>query len=235
MFAVKHPTILKRGVRENITRGLRARFGAPVLLAASLVGLIAPADAWTLAAEARLHGTNEHHVGVVRLIQLGSGEIIVQARVHGLPAGFHGFHVHTVGECVRGTPPTQDVPGVPGTPGTPDFVSAGGHFDTGRTPPAQPHTHQNHSGDFPVLLVTADETANAIFSTDRFDLADLFDSDGSAIIVHAAPDNYANIPSSRYASKPTETPATVPDEMTQRTGDSGDRIACGVIKKLIDR
>jgi Cu-Zn family superoxide dismutase len=41
-------------------------------------------------------------------------------------------------------------------------------------------------------------------------------------MVHAGPDNFANIPE-RYA------PAG-PDEMTRSTGDSGGRIACGVVK-----
>ena len=46
----------------------------------------------------------------------------------------------------------------------------------------------------PVLLVNNDGTGEASFETDRFTLEDLFDEDGSAIIVHALPDNYANIP-----------------------------------------
>ena len=52
-------------------------------------------------------------------------------------------------------------------------------------------------------------------------MAELFDGDGSALIVHALPDNYANIPS-RYAA--------APDAMTLSTGDAGGRLACGVIQ-----
>ena len=51
-------------------------------------------------------------------------------------------------------------------------------------------------------------------------LADLV---GRALIVHAGPDNYANIPT-RYA-------AGGPDATTLATGDAGGRAACGVIER----
>jgi hypothetical protein len=73
----------------------------------------------------------------------------------------------------------------------------------------------------PVLLVNNDGTGEASFKTDRFTLKDLFDEDGSAIMVHALPDNYANIPE-RYGEV---------DQETLATGDSGERIACGAIQK----
>lgn len=56
----------------------------------------------------------------------------------------------------------------------------------------------------------------------RFKVADLFDADSSALIIHAQPDNYANIPD-RYR------PA--PDEATLGTGDAGGRSVCGVIAR----
>ena len=51
-------------------------------------------------------------------------------------------------------------------------------------------------------------------------LAQLRDADGSALIVHAGPDNFANIPP-RYGT---------PDADTLATGDSGARAACGVVR-----
>ena len=89
----------------------------------------------------------------------------------GIAPGFHGFHVHAVGKCEG-----------------PAFTTAGGHFSA----PGQ--THRNHAGDLPPLLVNADGSASAAFETDRFVLAQLRDADGSALIVHAGPDNFANIP-----------------------------------------
>lgn len=121
----------------------------------------------------------------------------VVARVRGLPPGFHGFHVHTTGRC-----------------DTPGFTTAGGHLNlTGAT-------HNAHAGDLPSLLVNGDGTATLATVTDRFSIADLRDADGSAVMVHSGPDNFANIPP-RYGT---------PDQETLNTGDSGSRIACGIVR-----
>lgn len=186
----------------DFRRDLRTRMGTTLLLIVSLTALTAPARAWNLSADATLYNTAGNQVGKVRLTQERNGNVAIQVHVHDLPPGFHGFHVHAVGEC------------------NPPFTSAGGHFDL------DAHTHKDHSGDFPVLLVNADGTANAKFNTDRFAVADLFDASGSAIILHAKADNYANIPT-RYVA--------APDATTLATGDAGDRIACGVIEKVVEK
>jgi superoxide dismutase, Cu-Zn family len=56
----------------------------------------------------------------------------------------------------------------------------------------------------------------------RHGLADPFGRHGSAIIVHAGPDNYANVPKDRYDPDP--------DATTLATGDSDGRVACGVVE-----
>jgi superoxide dismutase, Cu-Zn family len=145
----------------------------------------------------QLHDVEGNPVGAVRLSQNKGDQVDVRAIVHDLPPGFHGFHVHEVGQC------------------EPPFTSAGGHLNLEDT------FHPDHSGDMPVLLVNNDGTGEASFKTDRFTLKDLFDEDGSAIMVHALPDNYANIPE-RYGEV---------DQETLATGDSGERIACGAIQK----
>ena len=68
--------------------------------------------------------------------------------------------------------------------------------------------------------MTADGEAMLGTVTDRFNLADLHDADGSAVMVHSGPDNFANIPP-RYGG---------PDQETLATGDSGSRVACGVVR-----
>lgn len=189
-------------VLATFRRDLRTRMSATLILVVSLVVLIAPARAWNLSAEVKLYDTVGNQVGKARLTQEGSGNVVVHVQVHNLSPGFHGFHVHAVGECSA------------------PFTSAGGHFDLNA------RTHRDHSGDLPVLLVNTDGTANARFNTDRFAVADLFDADGSALIIHANPDNFANIPE-RYVA--------APDATTLATGDSGARIACGVIEKVVKR
>jgi superoxide dismutase, Cu-Zn family len=145
----------------------------------------------------QLQDVEDNPVGEVGLSQDREDQVEVRVKVHDLPPGFHGFHVHEVGQC------------------EPPFTSAGGHLNL------EDAFHPEHTGDMPVLLVNNDGTGEATFKTDRFALKNLSDEDGSAIIVHALPDNYANIPE-RYGDV---------DQETLETGDSGERIACGAIQK----
>ena len=147
-------------------------------------------------AQAELHDGTGARVGTVKLEQEGDS-VAMKIKVEGASAGFHGFHVHAVGACVA------------------PFTSAGGHYN----PTAA--THCGHAGDLPVLYVDGDGEAEARFSTDRFALGDLLDADGSAFILHAGRDNYANIPTDRYDPDP--------DATTLATGDADSRFACGVI------
>ena len=149
-------------------------------------------------AHAELRDAANLEIGTVRLRQDGDSVEIKVDIEDGVAAGFHGFHIHAAGVCAA------------------PFTTALGHYNpTGAT-------HRNHAGDLPVLLIDEDGEAEARFSTDRFALGDLFDADGSAFILHANADNYANIPTDRYDPDP--------DATTLGTGDAGSRIACGVIK-----
>jgi Cu-Zn family superoxide dismutase len=177
-------------------RAVVATVGALVAVLALLVPRVAATGS---RATATLRDTAGVEVGTVKLNEVGpDGKVEIRATVHGLTAGFHGFHIHTIGAC------------------TPDFLAAGGHFN-----PAGGN-HPAHAGDQPVLLVNADGTGSLTFVTDRYKIADLFDPDGSAFIVHANADNYANIPTDRYDPDP--------DSTTLATGDAGSRTACGVIQ-----
>jgi Cu-Zn family superoxide dismutase len=152
------------------------------------------------AAVADMTAPDGRALGRVSFVE-SSGRLIVDGRLVDLPPGFHGFHVHAVGKCEPGAPP---------------FTSAGGHMVTGT------QAHPVHAGDQPVLLVLNDGSSDIRFTTDRYTLADLLHPEGRAVIVHANPDNYGNIPT-RYAPQV--------DAMTQATGDAGDRIACGVVRR----
>jgi len=153
---------------------LLGTLGVLVLIAViSVMTLISPGDLIARGdgeAHAQLQDGEGNPVGAVRLSQDGEEQVDLRAIVHDLPPGFHGFHVHEVGQC------------------EPPFTSAGGHVNL------EDASHPEHTGDMPVLLVNSDGTGEAEFKTDRFALKDLLDEDGSAIIVHALPDNYANTP-----------------------------------------
>lgn len=147
-------------------------------------------------------------VGTVVLSEDEEGtQLSVEAT--GLPPGFHGFHVHAVGVCE----PDSVNPADPSMTG--DFLSAGGHLGAAEA------DHGQHAGDLPALYVDRSGFGDLETITDGFTLAGLSDADGSAVMVHAGPDNYANVPE-RYAPGG-------PDATTLGTGDAGGRIACGVV------
>ncbi|QQS01909.1 MAG: superoxide dismutase family protein [Austwickia sp.] len=144
-------------------------------------------------------------------VSKGEHGLTVQVSATGMPAGFHGLHLHAVGKC---EPKSAD-PANPGTTG--DFLSAGGHLAGGGA------AHPEHAGDLPVLFVLKDGSGSLTAATDRLTEAQLGQEAGVSLIVHAGPDNYGNIPT-RYA-------AGGADAETKKAGDAGARIGCAVLKK----
>jgi Cu-Zn family superoxide dismutase len=89
---------------------------------------------------------------------------------------------------------------------SPDFMSAGGHYN----PMHQPHgpqTGPHHLGDMPSLLADPTGKIDTTFTLEGVPLGGADGYVGHAVILHAGPDDYT----------------------TQPTGNSGGRIACGVI------
>jgi Cu-Zn family superoxide dismutase len=128
------------------------------------------------------------------------------------PNQFHGFHIHANNVPGNGEGCLAD----PADPQADWFVSADAHLSEGE------QKHGEHIGDLPSPLVMADGTAILKFTTHRIDPADLR---GRAVILHDMPDNFGNVPPDQY------NPAN-PDAkgLTSRTGNAGDRIACGLIR-----
>jgi Cu-Zn family superoxide dismutase len=90
-----------------------------------------------------------------------------------------------------------------------DGMSAKGHFNPHGKPHASPTTAERHAGDLPPLKAAKDGRAKIDVTLDVITLgpgpASII---GRGLIVHADPDDFK----------------------TQPTGNSGARIACGVIK-----
>lgn len=160
------------------------------------------------AARVMLKSADGRAVAKVRLRERRNGKVAVNVRARGLKPGFHGFHVHEKGVC--------DGPG---------FTSAGGHHKQGD------QGHGEHAGDMPPLLVSDDGKAQAAFVTDSFRIGELVAGDGSAIMIHVGQDNLANIPDRYHSHVPDASSTTFgPDADTLKTGDAGDRFACGVVQ-----
>ncbi len=94
----------------------------------------------------------------------------------------------------------------------PAFASAGAHFNPESAKHGLHNPEGSHAGDLPNLKVRKSGVGVLRGKTDRVSLLpgpkSLFDADSSALVVHAAKD----------------------DQVTDPTGNSGARIACGVIE-----
>jgi Cu-Zn family superoxide dismutase len=95
----------------------------------------------------------------------------------------------------------------------PAFTSAGGHFNPLSMKHGLKSAEGPHAGDLPDLYADKDGAARYEVVTQSITLSagklSVLDSDGKAIVIHATAD----------------------DNMTDPSGNSGDRIACGVITK----
>ena len=95
----------------------------------------------------------------------------------------------------------------------PTFETAGEHFN----PDSKKHGLKNpqgpHAGDMNNVMVNKNGTANSTVTDQRVTLGDdansLLASSGTSLVIHASAD----------------------DQVTDPSGNSGDRIACGVISK----
>jgi Cu-Zn family superoxide dismutase len=138
---------------------------------------------------ALINGTGQT-IGSVRAWQTAGG-VSFRVTASGLPHGLHGIHVHTIGRCEG-----------------PDFASAGAHWN----PAGKKHGMNNpagpHAGDLPNVEVAANGVLGATVTLPGATMAGLLDADGSALLIHAQPDDYVTDPS----------------------GNSGARIACAVIQ-----
>ena len=95
----------------------------------------------------------------------------------------------------------------------PDFKSAGGHFNPDGKKHGFDSPDGHHAGDMKNFTVGADGKADVRLEDDDASLKDgphsLLSNGGTAIVVHAKADDYKTDPS----------------------GNSGDRVACGVLTK----
>ena len=177
-----------------------------IVLVVGLVLLIircsdAAAPTVGLTAEAVLVSEDGGAIGTVAFRQTATG-VLIMADIRELAPGGHAFIVHEVGAC------------------TPDFRAAGDHFNP--TGAGHGFIHSTwkrgesggtHGGDLPNLYAGSDGAARADFFTDGITLDtgprhSIFDADGSAIIVHERPDSYG-----------------------AEESDTGERVACGVIRR----
>ncbi|MGJ8513845.1 superoxide dismutase family protein [Carnimonas bestiolae] len=139
---------------------------------------------------------DEHNanIGQVTVSAIPSG-VILRVEAQHLTPGWHGMHFHEQAEC-KG----------------PDFKSSGAHVHTAdKVVHGVRNAKANDSGDLPNLYAHKDGSATVEVFSPLVSLTPgknsrpaLLDSDGSALVIHAQPDDY----------------------QSQPIGGSGDRVAC---------
>jgi Cu-Zn family superoxide dismutase len=126
------------------------------------------------------------------LLRQEDGRVRIVVQASGLTPGRHGIHVHAAGQCEP-----------------PSFQSAGAHFNPLGKKHGLESSEGPHGGDLPDLEADASGRVEYVAVTDRVTLGtgptSVFDSDGSAIVIHEQPD----------------------DQRTDPSGNSGDRVLCG--------
>lgn len=152
-------------------------------------------------ASATIIDTSGVAIGWARFVEDAAGIVHVNVHVKGLTPGLHGIHFHRIALC----DPTV----------SPDFMNSGTHHNPGLAKHGLENTDGPHAGDLPNLVVNDDRVGQLVTTTNRVTLTGspttLFDTTlnevGSSIMIHAAYD----------------------DQLTDPTGGSGGRVACGVI------
>lgn len=132
-------------------------------------------------------------VGEARLEETPHG-VLLKLNLKNATPGVHALHIHEQGRC-----------------DAPTFESAGGHF----APSGRDHGFLNadgpHAGDLPNIEVPSTTELTVEYLLEDLTLGggpgSLLDADGSAIVIHAGPDDYK----------------------TEPAGDAGRRLACGRI------
>lgn len=158
-------------------------------------------------AEAKIHSCTdaEEHVGLLSMLERVSDEGIklvdveVELWSDSIEVGKHAVHIHETANC---------------TP----CSAAKGHFDPGPNSNTSPDgNHPFHMGDLPNIEVDENHRGRLRTTTSRITLSDgplsIFDSDGSAVIVHVDADTYC-------------------PEGEEAGCAGGARAACGVIHRV---
>jgi Cu-Zn family superoxide dismutase len=167
-----------------------------IVAAAVLLATAGPVLAASVTAEIKT--ADGKSAGTVSLTGAPTG-VLVHVELSGMTPGWHALHFHDKADC-----------------SDPKFAGAGAHINmaTAKKPHGFLALGGPDYGDLTNIYVGADGTARAEIFTDRVSLDGagarpaLLDSDGSALIVHANPDDYT----------------------TQPIGGAGARVACAVIR-----
>lgn len=136
-----------------------------------------------------------NEIGTAELTETKKG-VKIRLTLRGVEPGEKAVHFHETAKC-----------------DPPKFTTAGAHFNPSKKEHGFDNPKGYHAGDLPNLVISKNGAVDFEIITSNVTLEkgkknSLLDEDGSALVIHAGPDDYVTDPS----------------------GNSGDRIACGIIE-----
>ena len=185
----------ERGLEDKNIMAIHRGITGLIVTCLSLAG----AHAQAAPRSADVVGPGGQKVGTLEVVQAPRG-VLLRIELSGLTPGWHGMHVHSVATCADA-----------------GFKASGGHVHEAGIVTAVHgllNDKETDLGDLPNIHAGADGTAAAEVFAPNLSLGpasgrlNLLDADGSALIVHAAPD----------------------DHLSQPIGGAGARLACAPIK-----
>lgn len=159
--------------------------------------IASPSAAETSVKTLDLIGDSMKSIGTVKVSQAPHG-VILRVEASGITPGWHGMHIHAVATC-----------------GDAGFKASGGHVHgDGGSVHGLLNANETDLGDLPNIYAGPDGKASAEVFAPNLSLGDvagrlnLLDPDGSALVIHASPD----------------------DHSSQPIGGAGARVACAAIE-----
>ena len=138
--------------------------------------------------DATLMSNDGEEIGTVTFTQAPTG-LLMRVEAEGLTPGWHGIHIHAVGDC-----------------GDAAFQNAGSHVNHNQAPHGLLNPEGPDDGDLPNIQAGENGQASAEMFTTSARIAEngpgqwLWDEDGSAIVIHASPDDHRSSPSAERAT-----------------------------------
>jgi len=172
-----------------------------ILMSVAVSALAVPALAASVRTELLLATPNGpgRSIGSV-VIASGAKGAVIKLKLHDVPAGEHGLHLHENGTCMPAAGPDGKMV-LAG--------AAGGHWDPGQSGHHMGPAGEGHLGDLPRIVVVDKEKGIVRETLLAPRLTDVAALKGHVLMVHAGGDSYSDTPP---------------------LGGGGARLACGVLK-----
>ncbi|XP_019419259.1 PREDICTED: superoxide dismutase [Cu-Zn]-like [Lupinus angustifolius] len=116
-------------------------------------------------------GNSAGVTGTIYFNQEGNGPTTVTGTLSGLKPGFHGFHVHALGDTTNGC------------------LSTGPHYNPNGKEHGAPEDENRHAGDLGNINVGDDGTVSLSITDNQIPLTGPNSIIGRAVVVHADPDD----------------------------------------------